>query len=68
MEEGLENVPLDSVQTAPCNSDLFLGVMYGSIQSATEGALEDLNLAESMLIQNLTRSEDKGRISLFTSD
>jgi hypothetical protein len=47
---------------------LILGVVYSSIQSGTEGALEDLNLAESMLIQNLTRSEDKGRISLFASD
>jgi hypothetical protein len=47
---------------------LTLGVVYSSIQSGTEGPLEDLNLAESMLIQNLTRSEDKGRISLFASD
>jgi hypothetical protein len=52
----------------PLLAILSLGVVYSSIQSATEGALEDLNLAESMLIQNITRSEDKGRISLLTSD
>jgi hypothetical protein len=52
----------------PLLAILSLGVVYSSIQSVTEGALEDLNLAESMLIQNITRSEDKGRISLLTSD
>jgi hypothetical protein len=52
----------------PLLAILSLGVVYSSIQSVTEGALEDLNLAESMLMQNFTRSEDKGRISLFTSD
>lgn len=47
---------------------LILGVVYSSIESATEGALEDLDLAERMLLQNVTGSEEKGRMSLFVSD
>jgi hypothetical protein len=47
---------------------LILGVVYSSIESATEGALEDLYLAERMLIQNVTGSQDKGTMSPFISD
>jgi hypothetical protein len=49
-----------------CHADL--GVVYSSIESATGGALEDLDLAERMLIQNVTGSEDKGTMSHFISD
>src|SRR5271154_421488 len=64
MEEGLENVRLDSVRSLRSFAMLIVGVVYSSIESASEGALQDLDLAERILLQKVTGSEEKGRMSL----
>jgi GDP dissociation inhibitor len=60
---GIGECPVGQCMLRSC-AMLIVGVVYSSIESGTEGALQDLDLAERMLIQNITGSEEKGIMSL----
>jgi len=67
MEEGLESVQWDSVLYISLAS-LITGVVYSSVQASGKNALENLELAERLIVQYLTKSEEKGRIFLDISN
>ena len=61
MEEGLESVLKDNVL---CISlpNLIAGLVYSSVQVSGKKALEDLELAEQLIVQYLSEGDEKGRI------